>query len=117
MSASQRSDDIREDMAHAVDSDVAGDSLMRDADSLMRDAMWRGNGGYEIAFTPVLFGLAGWRLDLWLGTKPLFIVALALLGLVGAIANQYYRYREQMDRASTERRAALEASAPLEVRA
>ena len=77
--------------------------------ALLPDAMWRGHGGWEIALTPALFGFAGWRLDVLLGTTPLLVIALAALGLFGAVANQYYRYQAQMELASEERRAALDA--------
>ena len=71
----------------------------------LRDAMWRGHGGFEIAISPVLLGLIGYVADERFGTTPLFIVVGAILGLVGAIANQYYRYVARMDELAAERAA------------
>lgn len=31
---------------------------------------------FELALTPAIFGLVGWRIDKWLGTSPLFLVFL-----------------------------------------
>lgn len=75
----------------------------------VNDALWRGHGGWEIALTPVLFGGFGWLLDGWLNTRPVFVVVLAIVGLAGSVANQYYQYRYRMEVASVERREALEA--------
>lgn len=78
-------------------------------DSALSDAMWYGSGGWEIAATPVLLGGLGWLLDGAVGTRPLFTILGALVGLLGAIANQYYRYVERMSVATEERVAAREA--------
>jgi len=78
-------------------------------DTVMRDAMWRGNGGWEIAATPALLGGIGWLVDGWLGTQPIFTIVGALLGLVGAVANQYYRYVDRMTVETAERAAARES--------
>jgi F0F1-type ATP synthase assembly protein I len=32
----------------------------------------------ELAVTPAVLALAGWRLDVWLGTDPLFLIVLFL---------------------------------------
>ena len=78
-------------------------------DSALSDAMWRGNGGWEIAATPVLLGALGWLLDGSVGTRPLFTILGAVIGLLGAVANQYYRYVERMAVVTEERAAAREA--------
>lgn len=78
-------------------------------DSALTDAMWRGNGGWEIAVTPVLLGGLGWLLDESIGTRPLFTILGAVLGLIGAVANQYYRYVDRMALATEERMQAREA--------
>lgn len=75
----------------------------------MRDAMWRGNGGWEIAATPALLGLLGWLLDGSLDTRPIFTIIGACVGLLGAVANQYYRYVDRMNEAADERAAARQA--------
>ena len=72
----------------------------------MRDAMWKGHGGYELALVPSFFGLAGWVIDDFIGTKPFLTIILATVGLGGAVANQYYRYMASMEVATAERLAA-----------
>lgn len=62
----------------------------------MQDAMWRGHGGWEIAFTPFLLGGLGWLLDGQIGTTPIFTVLSVVAGLFGAVANQYYSYTNRM---------------------
>lgn len=63
----------------------------------LRDGMWKGHGGYEIALAPVIIGGFGWLLDSVIGTVPVFLIIGAVLGLVGSIANQYYRYQAAME--------------------
>lgn len=75
----------------------------------MRDAMWRGHGGWEMALSPVLVGFFGWLVDGWLDTSPIFLILGVILGLVGSVANQYYRYVDRMAVAEQERVAAYEA--------
>ena len=77
----------------------------------MQDAMWRGHGGWEMALTPVLFGLGGWAIDGWLGTGPFVMIAAAIVGLGGSVANQYYRYNDRMTALEQVRRDGLAASA------
>ena len=79
----------------------------------MRDAMWRGHGGMEIALSPVLLGLVGYVADNRFDTTPLFIIVGAILGLVGSIANQYYRYVARMEVLAAERAAHAETTATL----
>ena len=55
-------------------------------------------GGYELAFSGVIFSLIGLWIDRRLGTVPWFTVTLAALGFFGAVANIYYRYKRDMDR-------------------
>lgn len=78
----------------------------------MRDAMWKGHGGFEIAFVPVFGGLAGWVLDGYFGITPLLTIILAVAGLGGSVANQYYRYAASMEVATAERIAARKAKSP-----
>ncbi len=78
----------------------------------VRDAMWRGHGGWEMTLMPVLFGFFGWVIDGWLGTTPIFTVALVIVGFAGSVANQYYQFKYRMAQATEERlanRAAHEA--------
>ena len=75
---------------------VVGDDP-RPHDKALREGMWRGHGGYEIALSPVIIGGFGWLLDSVIGTVPLFLIIGAVLGLVGSVANQYYRYKAAME--------------------
>ena len=74
-----------------------------------RDAMWRGHGGFEIAMSPLILGFLGYLADGRFGTTPLFIIVGAVLGLVGSVANQYYRYQARMDALAAERASAQPA--------
>ena len=76
----------------------------------MRDAMWKGHGGFEIALVPVFGGLVGWVLDDNLAITPILTIVLATAGLVGAVANQYYRYVASMEIATAERISAQQAT-------
>ena len=85
-------------------------------DSALSDAMWRGNGGWELAVSPVLVGGLGWLLDTSVGTLPIFTVLGAIVGLFGAVANQYYRYSGRMAVATAERAAQRESQSVAENR-
>jgi len=47
---------------------------------------WGSYAGFGIQFAVIIgvFALAGWKLDDWLGTEPLLLLLLLLLGFVGA---------------------------------
>ena len=81
---------------------VVGDNP-RPHEKALREGMWRGHGGYEIALSPVIIGGFGWLLDSVIGTVPLFLIIGAVLGLVGSVANQYYRYQAAMEIANAKR--------------
>ncbi len=53
--------------------------------------------GIELVATPLLFGLGGWYLDRWAGTRPLFTLALFLVAIVGMAARMYFAYAAAMD--------------------
>ena len=55
------------------------------------------NNAFEIAMIPVLFAGVGWLLDAVLGTGPVFLAILAVLGLTGTVAKLYYGYNREMD--------------------
>jgi F0F1-type ATP synthase assembly protein I len=59
--------------------------------------MHRTTGGYELAFSPLLLALIGFGIDKLLGTLPLFTIAFAVLGLVGAVTKIYFQYRTEME--------------------
>lgn len=50
----------------------------------------------ELVVTPMLFGLAGYGLDRWLGLTPLLTIALALFGIAGVGARVWYEYDASM---------------------
>ncbi|MCB1256610.1 MAG: AtpZ/AtpI family protein [Microthrixaceae bacterium] len=56
----------------------------------------RSHGSFELALSPVIFALLGVWLDRKLGTSPLFVIFLALFGIVGAGLKVYYTYRYEM---------------------
>jgi F0F1-type ATP synthase assembly protein I len=56
----------------------------------------------------VLFGI-GFALDHWLGTDPLFMIVLTMLGGVGVFAKVKYRYDEEMAAHEAERRTKASA--------
>jgi F0F1-type ATP synthase assembly protein I len=62
--------------------------------------------GYNDALTqaltfvvaPVLLGLLGFAVDRWLGTGPVFMLALASLGVVATFVTAYYEYQARCAR-------------------
>jgi len=89
--------------AHVHDTNAAPNS---ERNQLVHDALWRGSGGSEIAVVPVIFGAAGWLLDGAVGTRPIFTVLLAVLGLAAAFYNIYFSYTRRMAEVTEERNAA-----------
>jgi hypothetical protein len=68
-----------------------------------RQATWQGFAdalalGVELVMTPLLFALAGFGLDRWLGTGPVLAIALGAFGVVGVSLRTYYAYRARMAR-------------------
>lgn len=64
--------------------------------------LWNGFGNalsmaLELVITPLVFALAGYGLDRWFGTSPLFLVLLAGLAFVGLALKSYYTYRAAME--------------------
>ena len=53
--------------------------------------------GIELVATPLLFGLGGWYLDRWAGTRPLFTLLLFVVAIVGMATRMYYAYAAAMD--------------------
>ncbi|HWZ28859.1 MAG TPA: AtpZ/AtpI family protein [Gemmatimonadales bacterium] len=53
--------------------------------------------GFTFAFAILLFGAAGWLLDGWIHTRPLFAVLAGLLGGVAAFMNLYYRVQRDIE--------------------
>ena len=98
MGLERRVSNVQQDLGRIdeVADGVVGDDP-RPHEKALREGMWRGHGGYEIALSPVIIGGFGWLLDSVIGTVPLFLIIGAVLGLVGSVANQYYRYKAAME--------------------
>jgi F0F1-type ATP synthase assembly protein I len=82
--------------------DDSVDDSVDDRDLRARRQTWDGFGetlarGVELVATPLLFGLGGWYLDRWAGTRPLFTLLLFLLAIVGMGARTYYAYTAAME--------------------
>jgi F0F1-type ATP synthase assembly protein I len=50
----------------------------------------------EFVMVPFLFGLTGWVVDRALGTRPVVMLALGLLAVVGVFLRAWYRYDADM---------------------
>ena len=59
--------------------------------------------GFTFAFAILLFGAAGWALDGWLHTRPLFAIAGGFLGGFGGFMSIYYRVKRETERDNAER--------------
>lgn len=53
--------------------------------------------GFTFAFAILAFGALGWLVDGWLHCRPLFAVALGLLGGAAAFLNLYYRVQREIE--------------------
>ena len=61
--------------------------------------------GAELAGSVVVFLLIGLGLDAWLGTMPVFMLALTVFAAVGQFVKIYFVYSRDMDRLQQERAA------------
>jgi F0F1-type ATP synthase assembly protein I len=61
--------------------------------------------GMDAVFTLVLFLGAGYLVDRWLGTTPVFMIGLMMIGAVGLFVSLKYRYDATMRQLEDERRA------------
>ncbi len=59
----------------------------------------------EFAIVLVAFLGLGYALDRWLDTKPVFMIVLAVLSLVGQFASMWYGYDARMTQLEGERAA------------
>jgi F0F1-type ATP synthase assembly protein I len=59
--------------------------------------------GIDIALTVALMFGIGFVLDRWLGTAPIFMITLTLLGAVGFFAKFKYQYDARMEELQAER--------------
>lgn len=66
-----------------------------------RQELYKGFGdtlalAFELAVTPVIFGLMGYGLDRWLGTLPILTVVFVVLCIVGLSVRLWYDYDARM---------------------
>jgi hypothetical protein len=71
------------------------------ADLSARRELNRGAGdalstAFELSVTPALLALIGWRLDVWLGTSPAFLLFLFLFTVCYEVWKQFVRYDARM---------------------
>ncbi|MEO7397932.1 MAG: AtpZ/AtpI family protein [Ilumatobacteraceae bacterium] len=59
--------------------------------------------GMEFAVLTLLFVGVGYLLDRWLDTKPVFMIVLVVVAVVGQFASLYYSYDERMKTAEKQR--------------
>ncbi len=62
--------------------------------------------GMDLALVTLLFFGLGYGLDRWLGTRPVFMIVLTVLALVGKILGMWYQYDAKMKGLESERLAA-----------
>ena len=65
--------------------------------------------GMDLALTTFVFLGLGWLLDRWLGTQPVFMIALFLLAFGGQMIKLWYDYDATMRRHEAERLEARRA--------
>ena len=68
--------------------------------------------GAEFAGSIVVFFLLGFGLDAWLGTTPVFMIALVVFATVGQFIKAYYLYSQQMERLERERAQVAKGNHP-----
>ncbi len=66
----------------------------------INNGIGRSHGGFELALTPLLFGLGGYWIDQKIGTMPFFTIGLVLLAFGAVVAKTIYVYRYQYERES-----------------
>jgi F0F1-type ATP synthase assembly protein I len=54
------------------------------------------SSGFVFAAVVAIFAGAGWLIDRWLGTFPVFTIVLTVLALVGHFARIWYAYDAKM---------------------
>lgn len=53
--------------------------------------------GFQLVAVILVFGAAGWVVDGWLGTRPLFAIAGFIVGTVGWFVSLYYRVQRDTE--------------------
>ncbi len=67
----------------------------------------------EIVVTPLIFAAAGFGIDTWLGTRPIFTAILGIVAFAGKVVGEWYRYSSRMDKHEAE----MTANRPTQPRA
>jgi F0F1-type ATP synthase assembly protein I len=85
----------------AARSATTGLPLLSPAALAARQETFKGFGdglalAFELALTPLIFGLIGYGLDRWLGLLPVLTVVLVLLCIVGLSMRMWFEYDAQM---------------------
>lgn len=62
------------------------------------------SNGAEIAGGMLVFFLFGFGLDVWLDTRPVFMIALSFFAAAGMGVRTYYAYTDKMKKLEEERR-------------
>lgn len=57
---------------------------------------------FELAVTSAILGVIGWRIDVWLGTGPVFLLVLFLFTVGYESWKLFRRYDDEMRRRETE---------------
>ena len=69
-------------------------SAKRELNKGFSDAL---NAAVELAVTPAVLALIGWQIDRWLGTSPVFLIALFVFTLSYVAWKHFVLYSSQMD--------------------
>lgn len=69
------------------------------------------SNGAEIAGGLLVFFLIGFGLDAWLGTRPVFMIAMSVFAAAGIGARTYYAYTDKMQKLEDDRRQQSQAPA------
>ncbi len=68
---------------------------------------------FELAVTPMVVGAIGYLLDSWLYTRPLFMIVLVVLSLVGISIRMWFGYDQEMRQHETKATWAKSSADPL----
>jgi hypothetical protein len=63
-------------------------------------------GSFELVLAPVILALAGLAIDRWLGITPVLTIVLAVAGMIGSWAKQFYSYRAAIEQQRAQRAGA-----------
>jgi F0F1-type ATP synthase assembly protein I len=65
--------------------------------------------GMEMALTIAVFLGIGWGLDVWLDTRPIFMISLVIFSTVGQFIKMWFIYDARMKMLENERRQSMNA--------